>query len=212
MEEMLIPLMFYGIVSFVYLAVAAIGFLVTFFAFRVYRIISEKSVRNLSISFFILSIGFLVLTAISLFTYIQIQYYNSYSGIVVSNYYGFSFYYLLSLAAYIFLAFTYLPKGKKKSRKLIPILFVPLWYIDYTQFHLISLLLIGFVIFRSLQNSLKRKNLDSYLVTFAFVCLAMLHALILLTTFTPFMYVVANSFLIVGFLSLLAMLVRVSRK
>jgi hypothetical protein len=212
MEEMLIPLMFYSAVSFVYLAVAAIGFLVAYFAFRVYRIISEKSVRNLSISFFILSIGFIVLTAVSIFTYVQIQYYNSYSGIVFYNYYGFSIYYWLSLAAYLLLAFTYLPKWKKKGRRLIPILFVPLWYVDYTQFHLISLLLIGFVIFRSLQNSLKRKNLDSYLVTFAFTCLAVFHVLILLTTFTPFMYVVANSFLIVGFLSLLAMLVRVSRK
>jgi len=212
MEEMLIPLMFYWVVSAVYLAVAAIGFLVTFFAFRVYRIISEKSVRNLSISFFILSIGFLVLTAISIFTYIQIQYNNSYSGIVVYNYYGFSIYYWLSLAAYLLLAFTYLPKGKKKSRRLIPVLFVPLWYVDYTQFHLVSLVLIGFVIFRSLQNSLKRKNLDSYLVTFAFTCLAAFHVLILLTTFTPFMYVVANCFLIIGFISLLAMLVRVSRK
>jgi glucan phosphoethanolaminetransferase (alkaline phosphatase superfamily) len=211
MEEMLIPLMFYGIVSFVYLAVAAIGFLVTFFAFRVHRLISEKSVRNLSISFFILSIGFIVLTAISIFTYVQIQYYNSYSGIVFYNYYGFSIYYWLSLAAYILLAFTYLPKIKK-GKKIIPVLFVPLWYVDYTQFHLVSLLLIGFVIFRSLQNSLKRKNLDSYLVTFAFACLAAFHALILLTTFTPFMYVVANSFLIVGFVSLLAMLVRVYRR
>jgi hypothetical protein len=212
MEEMLIPLMFYSAVSFVYLAVAAIGFLVAFFAFRVYRLISEKSVRNLSIGFFILSLGFLVLTAISIFTYTQIEYYNSYSGIVLFNYYGFSIYYWLSLVAYMLLAFTYLPKGKKKSRRIIPILFVPLWYINFNEFHLVSLILIGFVIFRSLQNSLKRKNLDSYLVTFAFICLAVFHVLILLTTFTPFIYVVANSFLIVGFLSLLAMLVRVSRR
>jgi len=208
MEELLIPLMFYGIVSVVYLAVAVIGFLVGYFAFKVYRLTSKNSVRNLSISFFILSLGFLILTAISLYTYIQIDFFNSLSNIVLFNYYGFSIYYVSSLIAYLLLALTYF----SENRKIIPIVFVNLWYANFTQFHLASLLLIGFVIFKNLKNSIKRKSLDSYLVTFAFISLAMFHILLLLTTFTPFMYVVANLFLIVGFLSLLTMLIRVYRK
>jgi hypothetical protein len=210
MEELLIPLMFYGIVSFVYLAVAVIALIVGFFAFKVYRLTSENSVRNLFISFFILGLGFLILTATSLYTYISIEFYKSLSGIVLFNYYGFSVYYLLSIIAYILLALTYL--SKKKGGKILPVLFVPLWYADFTQFHVISLLLLGFIIFKSLKNSIKRKEMNSYLVTFAFVSLAMFHILLLLTSFTPFMYTVANSFLIVGFLALLVMLIRVYRK
>jgi hypothetical protein len=204
----LIPVWFYLITSVIYLTSSVIGFLTSYFALKASKISKNKSFLILSLSFLIISLGLLILFGISVYIYTTLELYKG-SGISLNllNHYGFSTYYILSLVGYLLLVFMYLPKINK-----LFVLYVPIWYASFDKFHIISFVLIMYVIIRSLINSFRKKNLDSYLVTFAFISLAMFHLLLLLMSFSQSMYIIANLLLIAGFLSLLYMLVRVNRK
>ena len=205
-----IPVWFYLITSVIYSSSAIIGFLVSYFAYRSFRVTKNKIHLFLFLSFLILSFGFVALSATSIYIYSTLVIYKSSSvSLNLLNYQGFRTYYILSSIGYILLTLMYLPK--KIMNKLF-ILYVPIWYASSFNFHVLSIVLLLYVMVQSIINSVKRKNLDSYLVTFAFACLLIFHLLLLLTTFSQSMYITANIFLIIGFLSLLTMLIRVNVK
>lgn len=206
----LIPVWFYLITSVIYSSSAIIGFLVSYFAYRAYRMTKNKVHLILFLSFLILSSGLVVLFGTSAYIYTTLELYRGSSiSLNLLNYQGFRTYYILSAIGYLLLILMYLPK--KIMNKLF-ILYVPIWYASSFNFHLISIVLLLYVMIQSIINSVKKKNLDSYLVTLAFTCLLIFHLLLLLTTFSQSMYVTANVFLIIGFLSLLIMLIRVNIK
>jgi hypothetical protein len=206
----LIPIWFYLITSVIYSSSAIIGFLVSYFAFRAYRMTKNKVHLFLFLGFLILSLGFAILSATSIYIYTTLEIYKSSSvSLNLLNYQGFRSYYILSSIGYVLLTLMYLPK--KVMNKLF-ILYVPIWYASSFNFHLLSIILLLYVMIQSIINSIKKKNLNSYLVTFAFICLLVFHSLLLLTPFSQSMYVNANIFLIIGFLSLLIMLIRVNIK
>jgi len=204
-ESSLVPLWFYGLATVTYMFVSVVCFLIAFLALRSYRIISSTSYIHLFFSFLILGFAFLALLVPSALTYL-------YRGLVPSgmnrvNYLGFMTYYTLSLFSYIILTLLYLPRKKRE----LPLIFVPLWYADSTRFHVSSIIMILYVFLRSLLNSLKKRNRDSYLVSYSFLSLLIFHLLLLLVPFNVRIYVTANVFLLTGFLSLLYMLLRVRK-
>ncbi|MDI6826209.1 MAG: hypothetical protein QMD36_03385 [Candidatus Aenigmarchaeota archaeon] len=203
----LIPLWFYAVTSIFYTCSAIICFLVSYFGFKAHRITSEKSHLFLFLGFLTLGLGFLVLSVPSLFTYATLELYHGSSiSINLINYYGFRLYYIVSLFAYFMLFLSYLPK---KLRSKFFILFVPIWYASSFEFHVLSVALISFIVFRCAANLKEKKNLNSGLVTYAFTSILVFHLLLLLTPFSGSVYFVANIFLITGFVSLLYMLIRV---
>ena len=203
-----IPIWFYLITSVIYSSSALIGFLVSYFAFKSYRMTKNKSHLFLCLSFLVICLGIAVLASTSIYIYSTLQIYKgSAISLNLLNYLGFRTYYIFSAIGYVLLTLLYLPK--KVMNKLF-ILYVPIWYASSLNFHVVSIVLVLFVILQSIFNSVKRRNLNSYLVTFAFACLLVFHLLLLLTTFTPSIYITANVFLIIGFLSLLFMLIRVN--
>ncbi len=206
----LIPVWFYLITSVIYSSSAIIGFLVSYFAYRAYRMSKNKVHLILFLSFLILSLGFVVLSATSIYIYTTLEVYRKSSvSLNLLNYQGFRAYYILSSIGYILLILMYLPK---KLMKKMFIIYVPIWYANYFDFHLLSIILLLYVIIQSIINSVKKRNLNSYLVTFAFICVLIFHSLLLVTSFSQSMYITANIFLIIGFLSLLLMLIRVNIK
>jgi len=205
-----ISLMFYLITSVTYSFSALMVFLVSYFAFRAYKMTKNKTHLFLFLSFFVLGLGLISLSAVSIYIYTTWTLYKGSSvSINLISYRGFTAYYIFSAISYILLTFIYLPK---KFKMKLPILYVPLWYADSENFHIFSLILVGYVVFRSIINSVKKRNLDSYFVTFAFVSFFIFHLLLLLTPFSQNMYIIANAFLIIGSLSLLLMLIRVNVK
>ncbi len=206
----LIPLWFYLTTSIIYSSSAVIGFLVSYFAFRAFRMTKNKTHLFLFLSFLALSLGFITLSVTSGYIYTTLEIYKGSSvSLNLLNYQGFRTYYILSSIGYVLLTLMYLPK--KVMNKLF-IIYVPIWYASSVNFHLLSIVLLLYVMIRSVINSVKRKNLSSCLVTFAFICLLVFHSLLLLTPFSQSMYITANIFLIIGFLSLLLMLIRVNVK
>jgi hypothetical protein len=205
-----IPLWFYFITSVIYSSSAIAGFLVSYFAFRAYKMTKNKPLMFLFLSFLILGIGFVILAVTNIYIYTTLEFYRSSSvSLNLLNYQGFRTYYIFSSIGYILLTLMYLPK--KVMNKLF-IIYVPIWYASSFNFHLLSIVLLLYIIIQSIINSIRRKNFDAYLVTFAFICLLVFHSLLILTSFSQTMYIGANIFLIIGFLSLLLMLIRVNFK
>ncbi len=206
----LVPLWFYSATSIVYSLSAVIIFLVSYFALKAYKMTKNKPHLFLFLSFLILGFGLAVLSGVSIYIYTTLELYKA-SGVSLHwiNNRGFLTYYILSSISYILLIFTYLPK---KIRTKLHILYVPIWYANLENFHLLSIFLLAYVILRNVLNSFKRKTLNSYLVSFAFICMLVFHLLLLLVPFSTSMYINANVFLILGSLSLLIMLIRVNIK
>jgi hypothetical protein len=208
-EPPLIPVWFYSYSAVVYVVSAIISFLISYFAFRLYRMSSVKTNLFLSFGFLALGLAFSSLTMTSIYTYLYVPYLRGYASLTAVNTSGYNFYYLASFIAYLLFVLMYLPK-KIKNRLLV--LYVPLWYTNFTGFHIASALLIGYVLTANILNYLKKKSLNSFLVMFAFLTIEIFHLLLLLLPFNVTLYLAAHTFLVVGFSSLLVMLIRVSGK
>jgi hypothetical protein len=89
---------------------------------------------------------------------------------------------------------------------------LPWWFIMFPFFHLLAVLLLAFVVFRAFLNWTQVKTRSGFMVFLAFGGIGMFHLLSFLTFTKAMFYVVANSFLILGFVALLVVLVRVSRR
>jgi len=208
-EALLVPVWFYSYSAVVYAVTAMISFLISYFSFRLYRMSSLRINLMMMLTFVFMGLAFSILCATSFFTYASSSSYKIYDQLYELNRYGFISYYTLSLVAYMLLAVMYLPK---KFRDKFLVAYVPLWYLDFFEFHATSAILIGYATIVSFARFMKKRKLDSLLVVVAFVMIELSHIMMMLTQFDAVLYIVAHSLLAVGFASLLAMLVRVSRK
>jgi hypothetical protein len=208
-EPLLIPIWFYSYSAVVYFLAAIISFITSFFAFKLYKVSSVKLNLFLLFSFLALGLAFSALTLTSVYTYFYKPYFETFYSLSKMNKMGFNFYYLTSLVAYVLFLVMYLPK---KFSKRFFVLYIPLYYINLTNFHIISILLLLFVVIKNIANFYKKRNLDSFLVMFAFITMISFHSLLLLTPFDVELYLLAHVIITVGFASFLTMLIRVSRR
>jgi len=208
--ENLIPVWFYIFSGLAYFAAAAISLAVCYFAFRIYRTTAQKKIMLLSVVFLILGFAFLSLTVSSIYTYFYLPFFKNFLGISLTlfNNNAFTLYYLLSLFSYILLFFTYFPED---SRKKLYLLYVPLWFSGVDGFHVASVILLAFVVYRAVYNFYKSKSTNTFLVLLAFSLMTVFHVTMLLLPFDVTYFLVSHSLLVVGFLSLLAMLIRVNK-
>ena len=218
-EPFLIPVWFYSYSAIVYAASALISIFVTYFSYKFFMMSKTKSAIILMFSFLFLTIAFSTLTFTSLYTYLYKPYFKhslDIGSLSFVNNAGFNLYYIASIIAYVSLLIMYLPKDIKKFLKnkmhmQIPVLYVPLWYLELMNFHIASILILAYVVVRNVVNFCKKKDVNNFLVMFAFISIVSFHASLLFTTFDPTIYIAANTLLATGFGSLLLMLIRVSR-
>ena len=206
----LIPVRFYGFDTAMYLASAIIGFLISYYSFKLFRITKKKYHFYLYTGFAVLAMGFLILSLTSGYVYLGYYTEHRYIGSDTSVYvddFGYWIYYLSSFAAYALFALMYFTEDLGA-----PIIFFPPWYAGFPYFHITSFFLLSYVVFRNATNYAMKRNRNAFLVTLGFGLIAGYHLLLFLTSFSRFMYVLAHLSLLAGFLSLLTMLVRVTRK
>ena len=216
MASVLIPYRFYGVDSVFYIVSSIIGFLVSYYAYRLYDITGKKSHLYFYLSFVLLSMGLLTIGLASAYGYINFFEHGQPSGqqtiidtVVFVDDFGYWIYYIVSLVAYGLLSYSYLPDKTKAG--LTPIM-IPMWYTGFPYFNILSFFLLSYAIFNAIVNYTSKKNLNSFLVMAAFSLIGLYHLLLFFTSFDKIIYVAAHLSLILGFLSLLAMLMRVSRK
>lgn len=209
MTSVLIPRWFFGIDIVFYLMAIAIGLATAFYAYKVYSATGKKQHFYLFMGFTVLSIAFLSLALTS--SYISILAGNPefviYNATFDLSDFGFMLYYVISLIAYAFFIAMYMPEGGKPVFSI-----VPWWFVLFPFFHLLSVLMIAFPVFKSLVNWSQNRNRSGFMVFLAFSGIGMFHLLSFFTFAAATLYIVASAFLILGFLSLLAVLIRVSRR
>jgi len=208
-EALLIPVWFYSYSTAVYAATALISFMISYFSFRLYKMSSLNMNLMMMLIFVFMGVASSVLATTSYYTYMSNKSFKLYENLYGVVNYGFIVYYTLSLAAYILLTVMYLPRS---FRDRLFAAYMPLWYLDFTEFHIVSAILVGYITLMNFANFMKKRKIDSLLVLIAFAMIELSHVMMMLTQFDAVLYLVAHAFLAAGFTSLLAMLIRVSRK
>jgi len=204
----LIPQWFFSIQPFIYILASMIGFLVSFYFYRSFTFSKQKNHYYMYLSFASLSMGFLVLGVIELYTYLSIikGTMSMFEDYVSFRDAGIWIYYVCSMISYALLCLIYLPKDFKFA------LFLPYWYKGFPYFHILSLFLISYVIFRSTANWFVARTKNSMLVMLSFLSLGFYHLFMFFTSFSEWMFVIAHLSLLAGFISMFWMIFRVSRK
>jgi hypothetical protein len=213
-EPFLIPVWFYIYSTIVYAASAVISLLITYFSYKFFKISRSRQSLIFMFSFLLLGIGFSALAFTSMYTYMYKPFFKDAVGLSLSllNSAGLSMYYVTATVAYVSILLMYLSNDLFKFlRKKLLVLYVPFWYLDLSDFHLASILILAYVLVRNVVNFYKSRNVNSFLVMFAFLCIIGFHSFLLFASLDPTAYLVANTVLAVGFCSLLIMLIRVSR-
>ncbi len=212
--ERFIPYRFFGFDSFIYIFAAIIGFIISAQLLKLYRITSDKSHLRLHFGLVILSMGFLILGMINTSAYInfvescktacQINVFNEMFDLYDLGYWV---YYIMSLAAYTIILTVYLPeKGQ------FPAVLSFLWPMGFKTFHLLSLFILSYVIFRTVVNYFSDKNRYRFLVMSSFLLLGGYHLLLFFVSFNKIIYVLAHFSLLASFFSLLLMVFQVKRR
>lgn len=211
------PYSFLGFDSCIYLVAAVIGFILAYYAFRTHELTSNKPHFYLYLGFAILSMGLLILSMTSFYTFVNYKVLcdtpeNCYRIVFDSTFdirdFGYWIYFIASLVAYCLFALMYIPKLREK----VPVFCAILWWAAFPYFHLLSFFIISYVIFRSMVNYLKGRKANAFLVFLTFLFMGIFHLLLLLTPYGKLLYVAAHFILLIGFLALLAVLLRVIRK
>ncbi len=206
-----IPNWFFGIDAIFYIVALIIGLATAFYAYKVYAITGKKQHFYLFMGFTVLSIAFLSLAMTS--TYVSFRMADP--GFMVQDQtfdiidFGFFLYYAISLIAYGFLVSMYLPE-KKQNKPMFA--FLPWWFIFFPFFHLVSVLMLAFVVFRSFINWHETRTRSGFAVFVAFSGIGLFHLLSFFTFLYAMFYILASLCLIVGSLSLLVVLFKVSRR
>lgn len=229
--EVSIPAWFYGFDSAVYLVGAVIGFLLALYFYRIHNISSQKRHQYLYFGFLILSLGFSVLAFSSLYGYARFATCSGDCSLqsmdVAFSFEDFSYlvYFGFSIAAYTMLIFAYSDENVKLSQLFIALFLVYLlfiagfltvkrsfrvWYSYAEYFHLTSLVMMIFILFRTFANYHGEKSMNTFLVMLSFLFVAVFHASYLFS-FIGKLYVFAHMSLLGSFFVLLGMTLRVRK-
>jgi hypothetical protein len=237
----IVPLWFYEFGSVMYFFAAIIGFLLTYFSFKLYNYTRKKSHLLLNLSFAFITIGFIVLTVSNTYSHFNfeqchpdcvISQQEIFNRVILGNY----VYYLTSIIGYSLFLFSYnfnfkdrKIKDRKSRRKLffqiappvaLNILFqnetvfvlFPFESQFFQPFHLISAILLMFIVFRTFSNYRKNKSNISLLVPAGFAAILFYHILMFSIPFSPLFFAFAHLSLLAGFSMLLLMLIKVTKK
>jgi len=203
----LVPVWFYLFSAIAYGISALISLFIAYFSFKSYKSTDKKFYLLLFASFMILTASYCILTFTSIYTYFYQDFFRGFLGLNFVNYNGINLYYAATLIAYALLDVLYIPK---KAKNRLHVFLVPLWYLNLSSFHILSVILLSFVVFKNALNFVKIKTLNSFLVLLCFSMIILFHLSMLLLPFDMTYYLLAHVLLAAGFASLLVMLIRVN--
>lgn len=215
---------------------AILGFVVSYYGLKLYRISAKKSHFNLYLGFMVLSTGFLVngitgiyaiLNALEVHGYNLTDLFNGLTGmhtaldssltpeglllsrvVNISNF-GYLIYFATSIIAYLLFVSMYLHENKK-STMLPAALMMPFWFDYFATFNVVSILLLSYVVFQTIVNYMDRKKSSTLMVASAFGLLLGYHILLAFSPFSAFAYILAHVSALLSVLLLINMIKSVS--
>jgi hypothetical protein len=228
-----IPVWFYGFDALMYFLSSIVGFLLSFYFNRIYSLSSEKRHMYLYLGFMMLSVALLGLSITDSVSYATFM--NCHDSCVLGlmddafslEDFSYFIYFGLSLCALLMFMLAYIPEGFKYSKVLlfgfIGYLIViamtmsiieeyEAWYSYNEYFNFVAFMMMVFITFRNAVNYNEKATLNSFLVLLSFSLITLFYLFHLLSFISGWMYVFAHIALLSGFISLLAMVLRVRKE
>ncbi len=190
------------------------SFSISYFGYKAHKILSQKRFFYLGLAFFFIGISFLARTIVHILFYI-FGAKELLIEVLQNINYGSLFYMILTLVGYLIIVAVI---TELFDRRTVPLLFlISLAGILFSQaptqlFHIISLILLFFIMWRQLLNYAKNKNMNALLIFITFLLLSGGHVLFMSRLYlgTPYMiYILAHLFQLFGYLALLLAMIRV---
>jgi hypothetical protein len=230
----IVPMWFYEFGSVMYFFAALIGLLLSYFSFKLYNFTRKRQHLLLNLSFVFITIGFIILAASNIYSILHFERCEPNCTITQQHLswilYGNYSYYITSAVGYLLFLLSY-PIFKKKERKKLFLQIAPIFtfnvlflqpiYVLYPfenayfqPFHLLSAILLFLIVIQTFGNyrKTKAKTRVAALVPIGFAAILFYHVLMFSIPFSPLFFAFAHLSLLIGFTSLLLMLVKVTRR
>jgi len=220
------PRWFVGFDSLMESVAFIIAVAIAYEAFKGYRLTKQKTLLYVHFSFAMLSAGLLI---DSLAGFLGILARAS-KGFVALTLVGYSVYFLAQVLAYVILVFAYVSQTRTLSTTSVSLSLAPLFGFlalqtaeapairllgPLIEYHPVSEIVLLFLVFYiTVQTGLNysaTKDTDAFLVFVGFLLLALSHLLFILIPFSAMLFVIGHVLQLLGFVSLLSMLLRVTR-
>jgi hypothetical protein len=202
-----------------------IALAVAYQALRGYRLTKQKTLWYVHFSFAVLSVGLLIDSVAGFFGIVA----RTLRGTVAFTASGYSVYFFAQLLAYSILIYAYVSQTRTLNTSTSPVLLASLFGFatlqgpgivggllgSLVEYHPISEILLLFLVFyvavQTGRNYSATKDRNAFLVFLAFLLLALSHLLFILQLVSPLLFVIGHLLQLSGFVSFLAMLLRVTR-
>jgi len=219
------PLWFVGFDSLMEFVAFIIALAIAFQAFKGYRLTKQRTLLYVQFSFALLSAGLLVDSLAGFLGILA----RSLKGIEILTQVGYTIYFLAQVLAYGILVYAYVSQTRTLSTASLTLPLASLSGIEALQasqspvvkplplleYHPISeivlLFLIVYIAFQTAINYSATKERNALLVFLGFLLLALSHLFFILALLRPLFFVFGHVFQLLGFVSLLMMLLRVTR-
>ena len=219
------PLWFVGFDSLMEFVAFIIALAIAYQAFKGYRVGKQRTLLYLHFSFALLSAGLLIDSLAGFLGLLS----RALGGTLVLTVVGYSIYFMAQVLAYGILIFAYVSQARTlsaTSRSLcvaaalgfgtlqaVPIPAIKLLG-RLVEYHPVAEIILLFLVFYiTLQTGLNysaTKDRNAFLVFLGFLLLALSHLLFILMPFGALLFVIGHVLQLLGFVSLLAMLLRVT--
>lgn len=222
---MIRPLWFVGFDSLMEFIAFIIALTIAFQAFKGYRLTRQRTLLYVQFSFALLSAGLLIDSLTGFLGILA----RSLKGVEILTQVGYTIYFLAQVLAYGILVYAYVSQTRAMSTTSVSPLLVPLFGFSTLQisqapvikplslleYHPISeivlLFLVVYIAFQTGINYSATKDRNAFLVFLGFLLLALSHLFFTLMPLGPLFFVFGHVFQLLGFVSLLTMLLRVTR-
>jgi hypothetical protein len=208
------------------LAAFIIALAIAYQALKGYRLTKQKTLWYVHFSFAVLSVGLLIDSLTGLIGVAA----RTLRGTIAFTTSGYSVYFFAQLLAYSILIYAYVSQTRTLGTPASPALLASLFGFATLQaapgivtrlfgpieYHPVSeILLLFLVLYVTVQtgtNYSATKDRNAFLVFLAFLLLALSHLFFILQLISPLLFVIGHLLQLSGFVSFLAMLLRVTRK
>lgn len=227
----LIPIWFFEFSFAMHFLATVIGIFLSYFSFKLFRYTRKRIHLFLSLAFIFITIGFAILAISNVASLFHFE--NCETGCTVNSLepvfnwivFGNYGYYVTSLIGYFLFVFSYFEIGKKRKKLFTflqvisttfffrppPQVLYPFEPRFFQPFHAISAIILLAIVLQTFSIYKKTKLKLSLIVALAFVAILFYHVLMFAIPFSPIFFALAHISLLVGFSSLLYMLIKVNK-
>jgi len=223
---MLGPRWFVGFDSLMEFVAFIIAVAIAYEAFKGYRLTKQKTLLYVHFSFAVLSAGLLIDSLAGFLGILA----RALKGLVALTLVGYAICFLAQMVAYVILIVAYVSQSRTLNATPVSLSLVPLFGLVTLQattpptirllgplieYHPVSEIVLLFLVFYiTVQTGLNysaSKDANAFLVFLGFLLLALSHLLFILMPFSAMLFVIGHVLQLLGFVSLLSMLLRVTR-